>query len=573
MTLAETANSTKLSFILASSRGAFVSIGLFSLILNIIALTGSMFMLEVYDRVLPSHSVPTLVGLAIITGILYASQGLLDVIRSRVMVRIGGSLDHDASGHVYSAIVHLPLIKSGRNEGLQPLRDLENIRTFLSSQGPAALFDLPWMPIYLFVLFSFHIYLGGAALAGAVLLIIIALTTEMLTRGPMRKATAFGMTRQALAEASRRNAEVLVAMGMAGNMRSRWGEANNDYLLSHQRVSDVAASLGGLSKILRMALQSAVLAIGAYLVIQHEATGGIIIAGSILTGRALAPIDLAVANWKGFVAARQSWKRLSTHLDSLSLLPTPLELHPPKIQLSVDGLSGSPPGSQKAIFQEVSFSLRSGQGLGIVGPSASGKSSLARTLVGVWKPLRGKVRLDGASLDQWSSERLGTHIGYLPQDVELFPGSIAQNIARFHPDVRATAIIAAAQAAGAHELIIRLTEGYETNIGENGAGLSAGQQQRVALARALFGEPFLVVLDEPNSNLDYDGELALTQAIHGVRKRGGIVILVAHRESALAGVDHLLAIKDGRMQFLGPKDEVMARLRKPRLPAGQPEMA
>ena len=558
---------SQLKSALAACRGAFLSIGLFSGIINILALTGSMFMLEIYDRVLPSRSVPTLVGLAIITAVLFASQGVLDVIRGRIMVRIGASLDQDLSGQVYSAIVRLPLKVASKNDGLQPLRDLDSVRTFLSSQGPIALFDLPWMPLYLVVIFAFHFYLGVLALAGAVLLVFITLITEVLTRGPIKTATGFGMSRHGLAETSRRNAEVLMAMGMAGHMGARWARANDDYLRSQQRVSDVTSGLGGLSKILRLMLQSGVLAVGAYLVIHQEATAGIIIAGAILTARALAPVDLAIANWRGFGAARQGWQRLSKLLELVSGQHAPLALNPPKSRLSVEGVSAAPPGVPRLVVQDVSFVLKAGQGLGIVGPSASGKSSLTRLLVGVWRPIRGKVRLDGADLDQWSAEALGCHIGYLPQDVELFPGTVAQNIARFQPDPVPGAIIAAAEAAGVHDLIVGLAGGYDTTLGEQGAGLSAGQQQRIALARALYGDPFLVVLDEPNSNLDFDGERALTQAILGIRARGGIVIVVAHREAALAGVDVLLALVDGRAQLLGPKDEVLAKLRKPTVPA------
>ena len=356
---------------------------------------------------------------------------------------------------------------------------------------------------------------------------------------------------------------------MAPRLSAVWSEANARYMDAQRRTADVAGGLGALSKVLRMVLQSAVLGLGAYLVIHQEATSGIIIASSILTSRALAPVELAIANWKGFVAARHSWRRLNELLAALPAEAPPMELPKPAQSLVVEGVAVMPPGGRNVVVQDVSLRLKAGNGLGIIGPSASGKSSLVRSLVGAWAPVRGKIRLDGAALEQWSPERLGRHLGYLPQDVELFAGTVAQNIARFEAEPEARAVIAAAQAAGVHELILRLSEGYETQIGEGGASLSAGQRQRVGLARALYGDPFLVVLDEPNSNLDAEGEEALTQAIIGVRKRGGIVVVVAHRPSALAGVDQVLVMADGRAQAFGPKDEVLAKvLRRPQAVPG-----
>lgn len=545
---------------LDSCRGAFVAIGLFSGMINILALTGSFFMLEVYDRVVPSRSVPTLVGLAVLAAILFSFQGILDLIRGRLLVRVGASLDESLSGRVYDTIVRLPLKVGNRNDGLQSLRDLDNIRSFLSGLGPTALFDLPWMPLYLGICFMFHFWIGVTALGGAIILIGLTLVTEMRTRRPMQDATGFAMSRNGFAETSRRNAEVLAAMGMAGRLRDRWSESNRKYMASQQQASDVAGGLGAIAKVLRLMLQSAVLGVGAFLVIHQEATAGVIIAGSILSARALAPVDLAIANWKGFVAARQSWARLSSILAMLPTPTVPMPLPRPAKSIVVEKASVAPPGQQKIVVHDVSLALKSGDGLGVIGPSASGKSSLARMLVGVWQPVRGKVSLDGATFDQWSAEALGRDIGYLPQDVELIGGTIAQNIARFDPFADSKTIIAAAQAAGVHELILGLTSGYDTDIGEQGASLSAGQQQRIALARALYNDPFLVVLDEPNSNLDNDGELALTKAIQSVRDRGGIVVVIAHRPSALAAVEHVLVMNQGRAQAFGPKDEVLAKV-------------
>jgi PrtD family type I secretion system ABC transporter len=554
---------SELAAALASCRGAFIGLALVSAVINVLYLTGSFFMLEVYDRVLPSRSIPTLVGLALLAAGLYAFQGILDFVRSRVLVRVGSVLDEKLSARTYEAIVRLPLAGRG-GDGIQAMRDLDQVRTFLSSTGPSALFDLPWLPFYVGICFLFHPWIGIAAALGALALVTVTILTEVLTRAPTREAVVHGMARAALAEASRRNAEVLQAMGMARRLHGRWSEANDRHLASHRTASDVAGGLGALSKVLRMMIQSAVLGLGAYLVVHGQATAGIIIAGAILSARALAPVELAIANWRGFVAARQGWRRLDDLLNALPPVEEPMELPRPAAELAVEGVSVMPPGLNRFVAQDVAFALRAGQGLGIIGPSASGKSSLARALVGVWRPVRGKVRLDGAALEQWSPEALGRHVGYLPQDVELFAGTVADNIARFEEEPNPEAVIAAARAAGVHDLVLRLADGYETRIGEGGAGLSAGQCQRVALARALYKDPFLVVLDEPNSNLDSEGEEALTQAILGVRARGGIVVVIAHRPSALAGVDRVLMMVDGRQQAFGPKEEVLSKvLRRP----------
>ena len=379
-------------------------------------------------------------------------------------------------------------------------------------------------------------------------------------RVPSKAATEAAIARNGLAEASRRNAEALTAMGMVSRMAERWGDANRQFLRSQRRTSDVGGGLGAVAKVLRLMLQSVVLAVGAYLVIHQEATAGIIIAGSILSARALAPVDLTIAHWKGFVAARQSWRRLNALLSVMPVRTAPMALQPPVHRLTVESVSASPPGIQKIVVQDIGFKLEAGQGLGIIGPSGSGKSSLARLLVGVWQPARGKIRLDGAALDQWLPDALGRHIGYLPQDVELLAGTVAQNIARFEPDADPAAVLAAAQAVGVHELIVSLPAGYGTPVGEQGSALSAGQAQRIALARAVYRDPFLVVLDEPNSHLDSEGDEALTRAILGVRERKGIVIVIAHRPSAIAGVDYVLVMNQGRAQALGPKNEVLSKV-------------
>jgi ATP-binding cassette subfamily C protein PrsD len=555
--------SSELAAALGACRRAFLAIGLFSGMSNILMLTGSLFMLEVYDRVLPSRSVPTLVALLILTAGLYAAQGFIDAIRSRILVRIGDSLDETMSMRVYDAIVRLPLKIGGKGDGSQPIRDLDSVRGFLSGAGPSAFFDLPWLPVYLAVCFLFHPYIGLTALGGAIILIALTVATELRTRSPTRQATQFAVARNALMESSRRNAEAMTAMGMVGRIAKRWREANRSYIAATGQASDVVGGLGAASKVLRLLLQSSLLAVGAWLVIHQESTPGIIIAGSILGGRALAPVDLAIANWRGFIGARQSWHRLSRLLAQLPPRTEPMPLQPPSKSIVVQNAAVCPPGEQKIVCQDVNFTLTGGKALGIIGPTASGKSSLARMLVGVWSPLRGTVRLDGATLDQWSPEALGRHVGYLPQDVELFPGNVAQNIARFEDPPNPEAVLAAAQAAGVHDLIVNLPDGYETKVGERGSALSAGQAQRIALARALYRDPFLVVLDEPNSNLDAEGDEALTRAILGLRARGAIAVVVAHRPSAIAGVDYILVMAKGRQQQFGPKEEVLTRVAQP----------
>jgi ATP-binding cassette subfamily C protein len=427
------------------------------------------------------------------------------------------------------------------------------------------LFDLPWLPFYLAVVWAFHPLLGATALIGAVLLVVLTVLTEALSRKPMRETTTHAMNRNGIAEACLRNSEVLAGMGFASHLGDLWRSGNDHVLASQQRVSDIAGGLGAIARVLRMILQSAVLAVGAYLVIIQQASPGIIIAGAILAARALAPVDTAIANWRGFVAARQGWDRLSRLFVMLPSEPQRMPLPAPSSTLQVENLIVVPPGQQRYTVRDVGFVLSRGQGLGITGPSGSGKSSLARALVGAWRPAAGRVRLDGAALDQWAPEALGRHIGYLPQDVELFAGTAAQNIARFDPTADPEAVIRAAQQADVHNLIIGLPgdKGYDTHIGEGGAALSAGQRQRVALARALYGDPFLVVLDEPDASLDQEGEQALQKAILGVRARGGIAVVISHRQAVLSAVDHMLVLEQGRMVAGGPKESSAQRQARP----------
>jgi type I secretion system ABC transporter, PrtD family len=553
--------------VVAPLQRTFAAMAIVSGVINMLALTAPLFMLQVYDRVLSSRSIPTLLGLAGLAIGLYAFQALLDIIRSRVLLRVGEFFDHSLSKDVHRAITRLPLITRMPGDGLQPLRDLDNVRGFLSGQGPTAFLDLPWMPFYLALCFLFHFWIGVTALAGAIVLVALTLLTNALSSGPVRETLLHGMTRNALMEAGRRNAEVVRALGLGERLALRWQKANNDYLAANRRAGDVSNSLGGISKALRVALQSTILGVGAWLVIEQQASPGIMIASSVMMGRALAPVDLAIASWKPFLLARQSWTRLQELLGKMPTAVPVMALPKPEQEIRAEGLTIVPPGEKKPTVAGIDFVLKAGGALAIIGPSGSGKSTLARVLVGAWEPAAGKIRIDGASLGQWDRESLGRHIGYLPQGVELFDGTLAENIARFEPDAEAGAIVEAARAAGAHELILQFENGYETRIGEAGSSLSAGQRQRIGLARALYGDPFLVVLDEPNANLDAEGELALVKAMAAIRDRKGIVVVVAHRPSAIGVVDHVMMMEGGRMKALGPRDEVLSKVLKQ--PSGQ----
>jgi PrtD family type I secretion system ABC transporter len=547
----------------ARFRATFLWIAFFSGIINILMLTGAMFMLEVYDRVLPSGSVPTLVALALLASALFGSQAILDIIRSRILVRVANSFNRSLSPRMFDAVLHLPLTARSSGDGLLSLRDLDQIRSFISGGGLLAFFDLPWIPAYLAFCFALHFWIGVTVSIGAVILFALTLITEFRTRKPAAESSLLATRRDAWTQACMRNAEAATAMAMKERLLAKWEKFNAKFLNAQERAHDISGGFGALSKALRMMLQSAVLAVGAYLVIHGEATAGIIIAGSILGARALAPVELAIANWRGFQAARQGARRLDLVLENLPTQSLPLSLPRPSANLSVENASVSAPGASSSVVADVSFGISAGTALGIIGPSASGKSSLARALVGVWPLANGKICLDGAALKLWSPKTLGDSIGYMPQEIQLFEGSIAENISRFAPDAAAEDIIAAARAAGVHEMILRFPAGYETRIGEGGLLLSAGQRQRLALARALYGEPFLVVLDEPNSNLDTEGEEALTRAILGIRERSGVVIVIAHRPNVLSAVDMLLVLAEGRVQAFGSKADVLQRVRRP----------
>lgn len=540
-----------------------VGVGVFSAVINVLALTGSVYMLQIYDRVLPSQSIPTLIGFTIGMLGLYAVYGLLDFVRLRLLVRIGSRLHRDLQQKAFAASLSLPLTAGQDANRVQPLRDLDQLRGFLSGLGPTVVFDAPWIPFYMVVIYLLHPSLGVLATVGATAVVLLTVVAEVVARKPAARASETLVAQRLLADSGRRNAEVVQAMGLSAQLGRRWNEISHLYLKNQEQLSDVVGAASSLSKTLRMALQSSVLGLGAYLVIGGEASPGVIIASSILLGRSLAPVDVAIANWRGFLATRRSYTDLAAALDAFGSQKDPMELPRPQTQLAVEELTVAPPSLQRPTLVNVSFRLSRGAGLAIVGPSGSGKTTLVRALVGAWKPLRGTVRLDGASLDQWNSELLGTHIGYLPQDVELFDGTIADNISRFGGKSDAKGVLAAAKAAGVDKMIMRLPEGFQTRIGEGGAALSAGQRQLVGLARALYGDPFLVVLDEPNSNLDADGDVALAGAILAVRERGGIAIVVAHRPSALVNIDQVLVLSNGMLHSFGSREDVLANVVRP----------
>ncbi|MDM9622925.1 MULTISPECIES: type I secretion system permease/ATPase [unclassified Rhizobium] len=559
---------TFLLAMLASLRRVFFSIALASAVTSVLALTGSFFMLQVYDRVIPGRSVSTLVGIAIIAAILFVFQGILELLRSMLLARVGVSLDERMNSRIFGSLMLQQRVASVPGDGMQSVRDLDKVRSFLASAGPIALFDLPWIPLYLGLCFLFHFWIGFTATCGAIVLVGLAVLAEILSQRPAADAARHSATRLAFAEGVRRNWEAVVAMGFVGRMTDRWADINGAYMANQLAAGNVIGTLTTTSRILRLMLQSAVLAVGAILVIRQEATGGIMIASSILVSRALAPVELAIGQWKGFVAARQSWLRLVRLLEVLPEESRSVSLPAPRSKLTVENLSVAPPGSRELILRNFSFEVSAGTVLGVIGPSASGKSSLARAITGIWPSAIGSIRLDHAALSQWDPAKLGRNLGYLPQDVSLFDGSIADNIARFEKEPSSKLVVGAAKAAGVYDMIVKLPQGFDTMIGEGGSRLSAGQRQRIALARALYGEPFLVVLDEPNSNLDSEGDAALTQALLNVRARGGIAVVIAHRPSALAAADTLMVIVEGRLQAFGPKDTIIGAPVRPPIKQG-----
>ena len=536
-------------------------IAVFSGVVNVLMLSGSLYMLQVYDRVIPSRNIATLLGLSLIVLLAYLAQGYFDALRTRMLSRVATLFDAGLQESIHLALATLPLRGVKPILMQQPLRDLDQVRSFMSSMGPTAFLDMPWIPIFLIALFLFHPVIGLTAVLGMVAIVAMTLLTERLSRGAAKAAMDRNAQRQVLADATRQNAEVIRALGMTERLTARWSQTNELYLRQNIQATQVYANLGAAAKVLRYVLQSAMLGIGAYLVVTERASGGIMIASSIMMGRALAPIEVALGSWKQLVAARQGIFRLREILKATAKPETPKVVLPrPCRELLVQDLSVTAPDAQKPIVSSISFSLKAGMGLALLGASASGKTSLSKALVGIWPAHHGFVRLDGAAIDQWGSDALGRYLGYLPQDVALFDGTVAENICRFDDEADSDAILKAAKIAGVHDIILRLPEGYSTRIGEGGMSLSAGQRQRIGLARAVFGDPFLVVLDEPNANLDAEGENALNRAIQLLRHNKCIVIVISHRPSALSALNMAMILYEGRAIAFGPREEIFARV-------------
>lgn len=524
-------------------------VAFFSFFINLLALTGSLYMLQVYDRVLASRSNPTLLYLTLFATACLATMALLETVRSRLLVRMGARFDAQLS-----ALVFQHALSAGRSG--QGLRDVDALRGFVTGPTGLALLDAPWIPIYIGLVYVLHPLLGHVALAGGIALLLLGLWNERATRVPLAEAGRELAAGQQFAELSARNAEVVRAMGMLPGLTRVWRERHDLGLGLQGLASDRAANVSSITKALRMYLQVAILGVGAWLVIRQELTAGVMIAASIIMGRGLAPLESAIGGWRGFLQAREAYRRLVKDIGQTAEAPPAMALPVPKGQLVFDKVSAAPPESRKMTLQDVSFTLEAGTCLGITGPSGAGKSTLARLAAGVWRPITGSVRLDGVSVADWRREELGPQIGYLPQDIELFPGTVAQNIARFG-EVDAQKVVEAAQLAGAHTMILALPEGYDTPIGASGENLSGGQRQRIGLARAFYGRPPLLLLDEPTSNLDAEGETAVRQAMDSLRAAGSTVIVIAHRPAVLGGTDQLMVVMNGTLASFGPTAEVM----------------
>ncbi|AOM00514.1 MULTISPECIES: type I secretion system permease/ATPase [Cobetia] len=536
--------------ILDHCRHSFVYVGLFSLFINLLMLVPPLYMLQVYDRVITTRSQETLLMLTLVVVFLFMVMGALELIRSRILVRVGNRLDVLISPRLYTAMFKHSLMTPGKPSA-QPLNDLTTLRQFLSGNGLFAFFDAPWVPIYIGVLALFHPWFGLFALGAGLVLTVIALINEKTTRKLLSDANGQHVLSQDLANSNLRNAEVLHAMGMLPGIQNRWEARHREYLVLQSKASDRAGLLTNTSKVLRLMFQSLILGLGAYLVLTGDLTPGMMIAGSILMGRALAPIDQIITGWKGFSGARTSRARLEELLEAVPAEAPSMPLPAPKGRLTLEAVNAAPPGERLPTLKDITLTLARGEHIAVVGPSAAGKSTLARVILGLWPVQLGCVRLDGVDVSQWKRTALGPHLGYLPQDIELFDGSIAENIARFQ-EVDASLVVQAAQSAGVHDMILRLPQGYDTWLSHGGAALSAGQRQRIGLARALYGKPVLVVLDEPDANLDESGEQALAKCLMQLRQAGTTAIIITHRQRLLQQVDRILVLKDGQVASLSP---------------------
>jgi ATP-binding cassette subfamily C protein/ATP-binding cassette subfamily C protein EexD len=558
---------TPLRRALSACRKQFIMVGLFSGVVNLLQLTTSIYMMQVFDRVLATRVLDTLVYLSLIAGAAVLVLALLEAVRSQVMQRIGTWLEHRVAPEGFVRAIESTL--RGRPYRMEALRDLAVCRGYLSSPSALSLYDVPWVPIYIAVIFALHPTMGWIALGGALLLFGLTLTSEFSTSKRLREANNAGMASQRRADAISRNAEVIDSMGMLPAVIGRWRESVATMAVPQQRAADRASILLAATKFFRLAVQIAILGVGAYLVLQQELTSGASIAGSIIMGRALAPVEMMIGGWKQLVQARQSFRRLQAFLAQPRLRPPGLPLPEPTGQLSVERVSYAFPGQGVAMIKGVNFALSAGESLAVIGPSAAGKTTLIRLLIGTLPPSAGTVRLDGADVYQWMREDFGRHVGYLPQDVELFDGTVFANIARMS-EATPEEVYEAAKLAGCHDMILRLPNGYETQIGDGGIYLSGGQRQLVGLARAMFGRPKFVVLDAPNSNLDGDSEATPLRALERLKTQGTTVVLVSHRPTLVQGVDKVLLLKDGAMEMFGPRVEVLKRLMTPARPAEVP---
>jgi ATP-binding cassette subfamily C exporter for protease/lipase len=556
---------------LAGFRSAFRSVGVFSAVINLLMLVPSLYMLQVYDRVMTSQNETTLLMLTLMVLGAFLLQAGLEFVRSFMLVRVGAQLDMQLNQRIYTASFEEQLRRGGGNAG-QALADLTTVRQFVTGQGVFAFFDAPWFPIYLVVIFLFDWVLGVFAVFGVATLVVLAWANERVSRQPLAEANSMAVNAGQLANNNLRNAEVIEAMGMLPALMGRWFALHSRFLQLQADASEKAGIVMATTKFFRTALQSLILGIGALLALEGRITPGMMLVGSVLMGRALAPVEQLIGVWKTWSSTRSAWQRLSELLAAHPPRRDAMSLPAPQGHLALEGVVATPPGGPTPVIRQLSLQLPAGEVLGIIGPSGSGKSTLARLLVGVWPASAGSVRLDGADVFQWNKAELGPHLGYLPQDIELFAGTVGENIARFGA-VDAERVIEAARRAGVHDMVLRLPKGYDTPLRDGGEGLSGGQKQRLGLARALYGDPALVVLDEPNSNLDDAGEQALAAALQDLRQRGKTVVVISHRNSAIAATTRLLVLRDGVAQAFGPTQQVLADLARASRPAGKPVVA
>ncbi|MBD8577745.1 type I secretion system permease/ATPase [Pseudomonas syringae] len=549
-------------------KSSFLSVGFFSLFVNALMLVPTFYMIQISGRVVPTASTPTLIMLTLIMTILMITLGSLEWVRSRIMVRISNRLDVLLSRDVYRASFKRALNTGGMDASAQSLNDLTSLRQFLTGNGLFAFFDAPWLPIYTAVMFLFHPWFGWMTVASAIVLVILAVLNQRYTGKALTEANKQSVAANLQTTKTLRNAEVIESMGMLNTVMARWASYQRRVLVLQSGASDKGSVISSISRIFRMWAQSIMLALGAYLVITHEINPGLLMAGSLLLGRALAPIDQMIGSWKGFIAARVQYARLNETMEQLKDEPERMALPDPEGHIQVENLVVSPPGAKSAVIRNISFVAPAGNIIGIVGPSGAGKSTLARALLGIWTPKNGVVRLDGADISSWDKERLGPHLGYLPQDIELFEGTISDNIARFGK-VDPDKVVLAARMAGVHELVLQQPDGYDTVIGSEGINLSGGQRQRVGLARALYGSPRLIVLDEPNSNLDEVGERALSVALQKVKETGATVFIISHRPSILSRLDRVMVLSDGTISLYGAREQVIAELAQQQAKAAQ----